>query len=134
MIHINDSLMVFLYAPGIMIKLVQEGQYELIETKEQTKILTLDGKRVFAWVEAMGIGEILVTSHNPHKVNHFLSVGNYRLYEVKDEPDLTDLLHLELHVGNGTWQGYLLTTGLPTDEKRRNRIIPTMEIITKAVV
>lgn len=114
-----------------MIKVIQEGTYQLIETKGQTKILTLEKKRVFAWVNAEDIGEILVTSHKRHKTDNILAIGRYRLYEVKDEPDLTDLQHLEFYVGDKTWQGYLLTTGLPTDEKKRNRIIPTSEIITK---
>lgn len=113
-----------------MIKLVQSGHYTLIETKGQTKILTLDSRQTFAWVHVDEIGEILITSHKSHKIDHLLASGKYRLYEVEDEPKLTDLLHLELLVGEGVWQGYLLTTGLPTDKKRRNRIIPTQEIIT----
>jgi hypothetical protein len=115
-----------------MIKLLKEGFYELIETKGQTKILILKGEQSFAWVSAEDIGEILVTSHKSHLVDHILSLGKYRLYEVIKEPGLTDLTHLELHVGNGTWQGYLLPSGLPTDKKIRNRIIPTKEIITHA--
>lgn len=115
-----------------MIKLIQKGAYTLIETKKQTKILTLDGKNIYAWIDAEGIGEILVASHNSHKSDNILAVGNYRIYKVKDEPKFTDLIHLELHAGNGTWQGYLLTTGLPTNEKKRNRIIPTKEIITES--
>lgn len=114
-----------------MIKLVQEGQYKLIETKGQTKILLL-GRKIFAWVNAEEIGKILVTSHKSHKVDHILSTGKYRIYEVKEEPKLTDLVHLELLVGDGIWQGYLLPTGLPNEEKKRNRIIPTNETITKS--
>ena len=115
-----------------MIKRLQEGQYNLIETKAQTKILTLDDKQTFAWVNAAEIGEILVTSHKTHDIDHILSTGKYRMYEVKDEPKLTDLIHLELLVGDGIWQGYLLTSGLPSETKKRNRIIPTTEIITKS--
>lgn len=117
-----------------MIKLTQEGRYRLIETKGQTKILILDEKSTFAWVNAAEIGEILVASHKTHKTDNILAIGRYRLYSVKNEAKLTDLFHLELHVGNGTWQGYLLPTGLPTEKKKRNRIIPTDEIITKATV
>jgi hypothetical protein len=113
-----------------MIQLVQSGKYRLIETKGQTKILTLDKKKTYAWVNAADIGEILVTSHKSHITDNILSQGNYRLYNVKDEPELTDLQHLELFIGESEWQGYLLTTGLPTEKKRRNRIIPTKEIIT----
>lgn len=114
-----------------MIKLLRKGEYQLIETKGQTKILTIDDN-TYAWVNVSEIGEILVTSHNPHKTDNILALGKYRLYEVKDEPNLTDLQHLELLVGNGRWQGYLLTSGLPTVENIRKRIIPTEELITKS--
>jgi hypothetical protein len=129
--EINDLHPVRDYYAVIMIKLLDQGTYHLIETHGHTKILTLDNKKTFAWVNAQDIGEILVTSHKSHVVDHLLSVGKYRLYEVKDEKDFTDLQHLELFVGEGLWQGYLLTKGLPNDEKMRNRIIPTKEIITK---
>ncbi|MFA6981487.1 MAG: hypothetical protein WC243_00460 [Patescibacteria group bacterium] len=112
-----------------MIKLIKEGHYELIETKGQTKILILDDKRTFAWIDVEDIGEILITSHNAHKTDNILAVGEYRLYDVVDEPELTDLEHLELSVGDGVWQGYLLPTGLPTDKDKRNRVIPTKQLI-----
>lgn len=115
-----------------MIKLLQKGTYHLIETYGHTKILALDSNKTFAWVNAEEIGEILVTTHKSHKVDHLLAAGKYRLYEVKTEKEFTDLLHLELFVGEGLWQGYLLPTGLPNDEKKRNRIIPTKEIITRS--
>ena len=117
-----------------MIQLQDKGTYHLIETQNHTKILTLDKKKSYAWVNAEDIGEILVTSHKSHKVDHILAVGKYRLYTVKDEQKFTDLNHIELFVGEGVWQGYLLPTGLPNDEKRRNRIIPTKEIITKSTI
>lgn len=123
----------------LMIKLLKEGSYTLIETKGQIKILTLDAEaspasgETFAWINIAGIGEILVASHKGHRTDNFLAIGKYRLYEVKDEEKLTDLLHLELFVGNGKWQGYLLTTGLPTTKNIRKRIIPTEELITKTV-
>lgn len=114
-----------------MIKLLQKGHYQLLETKGHVKILRFDGAQTFAWIYAATIGEILVTSHRPHIIDHTLALGKYRLYDVKDEPKLTDLTHLELFVGEGVWQGYLLTTGLPTGQKERGRIIPTNETITK---
>jgi hypothetical protein len=112
-----------------MIKLMKKGDYQLVQTKNEVKILYLD-KKAYAWVFAKDIGEILVTSHTPHKVDHVLAVGRFRLYEVEAEPHLTDLPHLELLVGDRRWQGYLLLTGLPTDQKTRSRIIPTNECIT----
>ena len=115
-----------------MIRLLRSGDYSLIETKSQTKILTLDQQQTFAWLNVEDIGEILVTSHKSHKSDNILAIGKYRLYDIKDEADYTDLEHIELLVGNGVWQGYLLPTGLPNDEKKRNRIIPTEETITKS--
>jgi hypothetical protein len=111
-----------------MITLQRSGHYKLIETKHNTKVLYLDDE-VYAWVEPATIGEILVVSHNLHKTDCVLSLGEYRLYDVQDEPKLSDHIHLELEVGAGQWQGYLLLTGLPDDRKRRARIIPTPELI-----
>lgn len=113
-----------------MIQILARGEYKLIETKHDTKILILDNDKTFAWIKAANIGEIHVTSHKAHKEDNLLAVGNYRLYEVKDEPKFIDQEHLELQVGCGYWQGYLLPHGLPTDEKKRNRFITTYEIIT----
>ena len=113
-----------------MIKLIDNGMYSLIQTHNQTKIIRL-GSKTFAWVVAGKIGEILVATHKKHEVDHILALGNFRMYEVEDEPDLVDLVHLELFVGEGQWQGYLLPTGLPSDDKKRSEIIPTDEIITR---
>ena len=113
-----------------MIRMIQRGNYCLIETKGQTKILILDNTYTFAWINAGEIGEILVTSHKTHKADCILALGNYRIYDVKKEEKLSDQLHLELYLGQGVWQGYLLPTGLPTDVKKRNKIIPTREVIT----
>ncbi len=115
-----------------MIQLIRSGDYRLIETKAHTKILSFDGKSTFAWINADEIGEILITSHNPYMTDNILALGKYRIYDVKDEPDLTDLQHLELFVGEGKWQGYLLPTGLPNNNDKRKRIIPTNEIVTIA--
>lgn len=111
--------------------LLKNGDYTLTETINQTKILTLDSTQCFVWVHADEIGEILVASHTAQKTDHLLAAGKYRLYEVSNEPKITDLIHLELLVGEGKWQGYLLPTGLPNDTHKRKRIIPTREIITK---
>lgn len=112
-----------------MISLINSGDYKMIETKADTKVLDLNGS-TFAWVNAKGIGEILVTTHRRHKTDAILSVGRFKLYEVKDEPGISDLEHLELEVGKGVWQSYLLLTGLPTDARKRTRIIPSQDLIT----
>lgn len=113
-----------------MIKLLKRGKYFLVETRNDTKILTLDGK-TYAWIFTKSIGEMLVTTHKKHKTDQKLAKGEYRLYEVKDEPKLVDTLHLELSIGEGDWQGYLLITGFPKDKKTKSRIIPTEEVVSK---
>ena len=120
-----------------MIKLLKRGKYTLIETRNDVKILKLD-KKTFVWIFTKSIGEILVATHRGHKTDQKLSKGEYRIYKVKDEPKLVDQLHLELSVGEGDWQGYLLPTGFPKDpqagkagKKTRSRIIPTIELVTR---
>lgn len=113
-----------------MIKLTKSGRYKLIETKNQIKILYLD-RRAYAWINAENIGEILVISHNPHKTDCILAIGQYQLFEVSEEAELSDHMHLELAIGQNRWQGYLLLSGLPTRQKKRSRIIPTQEIVSK---
>lgn len=112
-----------------MIILIKSGEYTLVETKGQIKILILD-KKTYAFINAGDIGEILVFSNKKFTKDLILAKGIYRVYKVKNEPNLTDLIHLELFVGKNTWQGYLLPTGFPSNSKKRSRIIPTSELIS----
>jgi hypothetical protein len=114
-----------------MIKLLKEGRYRLSETKHPIKILVLDDS-LFAWEMAEQIGELLITTAQNHPIDSVLSRGPYRLYEVEKEAALTNFEHLELFAGDGHWQGYLLLSGLPTEEGNRHRIIATNELITKS--
>lgn len=113
-----------------MIQLLEKGKYVLFETSESTKILVLEDLGNFAWIKAGRIGDILVSTDDKAVEKTILAQGNYRLYDVANEPKLTDLKHLELFVGDGVWQGYLLPTTLPDRNKKRSRIIATDEIIT----
>ena len=112
-----------------MIIVLKDGQYRLIETRQQIKILYLDGVP-YVWLFIPGIGHVLETTTKPHKPDHVLAVGNYRLYKVKNEARFSDHKHLELFAGDGQWQGYLLLTGFPTAQKKRTRIVTTDEIIS----
>lgn len=112
-----------------MITRLQTGLYKLIETKHHVKILYLDDS-VYAWPETKQYGEMLVVSHKPHKTDCVLGLGQYNIFNVVNEPDVSDHIHMELQVGAEHWQGYLLLTGLPDDRKKRGRIIPTNEVIT----
>ena len=112
-----------------MITTIRTGFYKLIETKHHIKVLYLDNN-CFAWIDVPNIGEILIGSHKIHKTDCVLAMGHYHIYEVEDEPVLTDQTHLELEAGRNVWQGYLLLSGLPDAHKKRVKIIPTHEIIT----
>lgn len=114
-----------------MRRLINSGKYYLAETRHHTKILHLDAAS-YAWVESWRAGEILVLSTKSTDVNKLLGSGHYSLFEVVDDPDLSDQQHLELEVGKDIWQGYLLPTGLPRTNHKRSRIIPTTERINKS--
>jgi hypothetical protein len=113
-----------------MIKLITQGNYRLVGTRDKQKMLYL-GNQGYLWAYAKGIGELLTFSKHSHKPQYLLAENTYKLYQVKDEPKLVDLKHLELSVGKNKWQGYLLLTGLPTQKKIRSRIIPTEEVISQ---
>ena len=114
-----------------MITVLDNGNYKLASTKRDTKILYLDDM-TFAWLGLPDIGEVLIVSqHIPARGDYWLNKGHYRLYSVEDEPHLADLQHLELEYGEGMWQGYLLLSGLPSEQKKRVKIVPTSETITK---
>ncbi len=112
-----------------MIKLTQQGNYVLVSTKDHKTLLSLDGTH-YLWSYAPKIGDLLTFSKHEHASDYVMARGNYRLYTVKNEATLVDLEHLELAVGRGKWQGYLLLTGLPTASKLRSRIVATEEIIS----
>jgi len=113
-----------------MIRLQTIGAYTLYQTKKShTKMLKM-GKGTYAWVDFENIGEILVDSRGDYTAECTLSDGEYRIYDIDEEPNLNDNTHLELQVGRNKWQGYLLLTGLPSKDRQRTRMIPTNEIIT----
>ena len=112
-----------------MIKIINQGTYSLVKTKGPGKILTLDKAQSFAWIDNK-LNKLQTRHEQSTDGNHVLSLGKYRLYEVKDEPNLTDLLHLELSAGEGLWQGYLLSDDLPQNDQNKVQIKPTKEAIT----
>lgn len=113
-----------------MITLRESGMYRLTETPHRMKLLTLSKHGAYILTSIEGIGDILAVTRRPHRVHTVLSIGAYLLYDVDDEPALSDQIHLELETGRYEWQGYLLPTGLPYGDKLRSRIIPTREIVT----
>lgn len=113
-----------------MIKLVKKGKYKLVGTPDHKIILFLD-EQGYHWGHAKRIGLLLTFSKHAHRLSYLLTQGEYKMYDVKNETQLVDLYHLELSLGRGRRQGYLLLTGLPTSKKIRSRIVPTAELIPK---
>lgn len=120
-----------------MISIINRGQYRLIETTEKKRILILNNKDTFAWFNVGNAGEIIERFYGKIQEENTLAEGSYRLYHVHYEEKLTPEIHLELFVGEGKWQGYLLPEGLPVSTKKQEKqypITPTKELITKVMV
>lgn len=113
-----------------MIKLLSKGSYRLVGTKDNTNILYL-GEQGYHWAYAPKIGHLLTFCKHAHKQWYVINQGSYKIYEVKDDPKLVDLKHLQLSIGKNQWQGYLLLTDLPSYRKIRRRIEPTEELIKR---
>ncbi len=112
-----------------MIRVLGEGEYKLAETPAQIKILVL-GNRSYLWLFKPDHRQTLVVAtRKKPKVDHVLAIGRYRLYEVKDESDLSNFMHLELSLGNRRWQGYLLHDN-SLIIKTVIQISPTSELIS----
>lgn len=114
-----------------MLKVIGSGTYKLTETKDNTKVLFIDDNYACSWKNEKCNGDLVYLKPDTDKICCFLSVGNWRLYEIKDEPGLTIGNHFELNVGKGKWQGYLLPKGFPTQINKKKPISQTDEIITK---
>lgn len=116
-------------AAGLMIKVVLCGKYRLVETVEHLKVLYLDDA-VYLWQYEPGTGDVLVLIGYQYPAGYTLACGNYRVYEVTDEPRFSGHIHLELYLGDQHWQGYVLEAGLPPKHSQ-SFIAPTAEVITK---
>jgi len=115
-----------------MVKKIKEGKYELFETKSGSRVINLNGHGKYVWLKIENIGEVLAKSEKNYNPDRILAKGYFRLYDILNEPELTDLPHLEVCIGLGQWQGYLLPRGLP-GKGGKHRIIPTGEILSKGV-
>lgn len=115
-----------------MVRLINDGTFRLMETNHGIKLLKLNHK-MYAWIVAPRIGSLLIYSAYPHKIVDILSRGHFQLYSVIDDAHLSDGLHLEVEVGERSWQGYLLLTGLPDRVNTRKPIMPTRELVSPLV-
>jgi hypothetical protein len=113
-----------------MITVLSTGTYQLYK-KDPLRILTLNGKKKFLWEKSRDATGQLRFWTPQDNIEELSASGAFRLYDVKKETDLTDGMHLELFVGEGDWEGYLLKDKLPNAKRKECDIVKTDECITK---
>lgn len=113
-----------------MITVLQTGTYQLYK-QDSTRLLTLNGKKRYLWQKNHGPTEYLTLLPRQERTAELSASGAFRLYDVKKETNLTDGMHLELFVGEGCWERYLLPDKLPNVKAKVSDIVKTDECITK---
>ena len=106
-----------------------QGNYELFETAHQHRILVLNGKKWYAWMEGQE-GEILVHSDSDHQKDHTIQQGAFYLVGYENDPDHRDMPHLFLGKDD-TYQELILPNGLPTEEDHQKKVIKTDQTLPK---
>lgn len=116
-----------------MITTIAAGDYKLVGINNNTKLLLLEGLQPIYWIAVNATQKIFVAPEKYCVQQYVISQGKYRIYEVTKEQGLTNAVHMELLLDTKRWQGYLLPEGFPNILKKRMRIIPTKQIITKTL-
>lgn len=114
-----------------MVKLLESGRYELVETETNLKVLMFGSTKAFLWKNSGCSGKLEYIKFDPNQICCTLAVNNYRLYDVVSESNLTDGVHLELFAGKKKWQPYLLSKGLPNVKNKKKPISKIDDVITK---
>jgi hypothetical protein len=108
---------------------LEKGRYELFETNHHHRILVLNQKEWFAWVEGQQ-GDILVLSDSDHQKVRTLQQGQFYLVDFRDDPKFKDMPHLFLQDGD-RYQELMLPNGLPTEQDRQKRVVKTDETLSR---
>jgi hypothetical protein len=105
------------------VKVQAQGHYELFETTKQHRILALNDRQWFAWVQGQR-GEILVHSDADHQKDHTLQQGQFYLVDFERDPTYKDMPHLFLQRGE-SYQEVMLPNGLPTEQDHQKKLVKT---------
>jgi hypothetical protein len=105
------------------VKVQAQGQYELFKTTHQHRILVLDRKQWFAWVQGRQ-GEILVHSDADHRQHQTLQKGQFYLVDFEDDPTYKDIPHLFLQKEEH-YEEVMLPNGLPTEKDHQKKVVKT---------
>jgi Protein of unknown function (DUF2795) len=103
------------------VKVQAQGRYELLETTHQHRILVLDHKQWFAWVQGQQ-GEILVHSDADHQKDHTIQQGQFYLIDFEQDPTFKDMPHLFLQKDD-SYEEVMLPNGLPTEKDHQKKVI-----------
>jgi hypothetical protein len=103
----------------------EKGHYELFETNHHHRILVLNNRQWFAWVQGQQ-GDILVLTDSDHQKARTLQQGQFYLVDFEDDPKYKDMPHLFLQDGD-RYQELMLPNGLPTEQDRQKRVVKTDE-------
>lgn len=103
----------------------QHGNYELFETTNGHRILVLEGKDWYAWVEGQE-SPLLVQSDSDHDKDHTLSEGRFYLIDFEGDHDFRDQPHLFLQE-NDRYRALIVPNGLPTQRDKQKRLIEVDE-------
>jgi hypothetical protein len=105
------------------VKVQEQGHYELFNTTHQHRILVLNDKQWFAWVQGQQ-GEILVHSDADHQKQHTLQRGQFYLVDFEDDPTYKDMPHLFLQTDD-RYDEVMLPNGLPTEQDHQKKVVKT---------
>lgn len=109
-----------------MIRLIQWGNYRLAMIAEGNAFISIDDDVYSLYPDY----KTMESSEADMDAALTLHHGDYKLYDVYDEPQLTETIHLELEDEDGYIKSYLLPQGLPVNSKRRVRQLTTTQQIT----
>jgi Protein of unknown function (DUF2795) len=105
------------------VKVQAQGHYELFETTKQHRILVLNNRQWFAWVQGQQ-GEILVHSDADHQKDHTIQQGQFYLVDFERDPTYKDMPHLFLQKGE-SYQEVMLPNSLPTEQDQQKKLVKT---------
>lgn len=112
------------------INIKRKGNYETFKTTKGHKILVLDDKDYYAWVDTAQ-GHILIQSDADHQREKILNQGDYVFAIPHDEPTMReDMGHLELKEAE-KYHTYILPNGLPDRKDEQKKIVSTDEYISE---
>lgn len=105
------------------INVKRKGSYELVQTDEDYKILVLDGKESYDWLEYPH-GEYLALSTAGYQRENTVAQGDYVVMSARHESGWeNDVDYLGLNEDGERYHMYKIPFGLPTDERQKKRLL-----------